>query len=185
VAASANASGLAGRYAGALFELARDRDALDQVAADLSGLKGLISESADFARLIASPVLTRDEQSRALTAIAGKANTHPLTQQFLGLIAQKRRAFVLPNIADAYQALLAAHKGEVTAEVTSAVELSPEQIEVIRTKIAAAERKDVTMATTVDPSLLGGLVVRVGSHMIDASLKTKLHQLELAMKGAA
>ena len=184
-AASTDTSGLAGRYAGALFDLAKDQKALDQVQADLSGMKGLLAESADLTRLIESPAISKDDQVRALTSVAKQAGASELTTRFLGLLADKRRAFALPQIINAYEAMLSDEKGEVQAELISAVELSKEQTDAVRDKISQSVGKTVTMTSSVDPSLLGGLVVRVGSRMIDASLKTKLHQLELAMKGAA
>ena len=185
MAASTEASGLAGRYAGALFDLAKDQNALDQVQTDLSGLKGLLDESADLRRLIESPAISKDDQVKALTAVAQKAGASELATKFLGLLAAKRRAFVLPDVIDAYGSLLADERGEVQAEVVSAIELSKEQADDVQKKISKSVGKTVDMTSRVDPSLLGGLVVRVGSRMIDASLKTKLHQLELAMKGAA
>jgi F-type H+-transporting ATPase subunit delta len=176
---------LAGRYAVALFELAEDRDALDAVAADLGNLRSLLDDSADLRRLIRSPVLSREEQGRALVALGERVGFGPLTRQFLGVLAHKRRLFVLPEIVAAYLARLREHKGEVSAELTSAVALSEEQVAAVRQQLTAAVGQTVTLATAVDPGLLGGLVVRVGSRMIDASLRTKLQRLELAMKGAA
>lgn len=184
-AASASTSGLAGRYAGALFDLAKDQSVLDGVQADLSSFKGLLAESADLTRLIESPAISKEDQVKALTAVAEKAGALELTTKFLGLLASKRRAFALPQIIDAYAAMLSDEKGEVKADLVSAVELSKDQTDAVRDKISKSVGKTVTMTSSVDPGLLGGLVVRVGSRMIDASLKTKLHQLELAMKGAA
>jgi F-type H+-transporting ATPase subunit delta len=184
-ATSVHASGLAGRYALALFELAEDQDALDAVAGDLASLRGMIDESADLRRLIQSPVLSRDEQGRALATLGEKAGFEPLTRQFLGVLAHQRRLFALPEVVAAYDAMLAEHKGEVGAEVTSAVPLSEEQLASVQRHLSAAVGQAVKLSTSVDPSLLGGLVVRVGSRMIDASIRTKLHQLELALKGAA
>lgn len=184
-ASSVHVSGLAGRYAVALFELAQEQDALDAVAGDLHALRDLLDESADLERLIRSPVLSRDEQARALAAIGERAGFASLTRQFLGLLAHKRRLFALPDVIVAYDAMLAEHRGEVGAEVASAVPLSEEQLESVKKQLAAAVGQTVKLSTTVDPSLLGGLVVRVGSRMIDASIRTKLHQLELALKGAA
>jgi F-type H+-transporting ATPase subunit delta len=176
---------LAGRYAVALFELARDQDALDVVAGDLGNFRALLSESADLRRLIDSPVLSREEQGRAITALAERAGFAKLTQQFLGLLAHKRRLFALPQIITAYQAMLGQHKGEVSAEVTSAVALTDEQLAAVKEQLRKAVGQSVTLATAVDPRLLGGLVVRVGSRMLDASLRTKLQRLETAMRGAA
>jgi len=185
VAAQSRASGLAGRYAGALFDLAKEQKALDQVQVDLTGLKGLLNESADLTRLIESPAISKDDQVKALTAVSKKAGASALTTKFLGLIANKRRAFTLPAVIEAYGSLLAEEKGEAQAEVISAMALTEAQAKDVQEKISKSVGKTVTMTQRVDPSLMGGLVVRVGSRMIDASLKTKLHQLELAMKGAA
>jgi F-type H+-transporting ATPase subunit delta len=176
---------LAGRYALALFELARDQDALDVVAGDLGNLRTLLGESADLRRLVDSPVLSREEQGRAITALAERVGFAPLTKQFLGLLAHKRRLFALPGIIAAYQAMLGEHKGEVSAEVSSAVALSEEQLAAVKEQLSKAVGRTVTLATAVDPSLLGGLVVRVGSRMLDASLRTKLQRLETAMRGGA
>lgn len=184
-AASANASGLAGRYAVALFELASEQKALDAVAGDLEGLKQLIGESADLRRLIRSPALSRDQQAQAIQALAGKAGFSSLTQQFLGLLAQKRRLFALSDMIDAFEVMLSEHRGEVGAELISAVPLGEEQVETVREQLGKSIGRTVKLSTAVDPNLLGGLVVRVGSRMIDASLRTKLHQLELAMRGTA
>jgi F-type H+-transporting ATPase subunit delta len=176
---------LAGRYAAALFELAEDRDALDAVAGDLGNLSSLLAESGDLRRLIKSPVLSREDQGRAITAVAERAGLQRLTVQFLGLLAQKRRLFVLPEIIAAYQAMLARHKGEISAELVSAVPLSEDQARTVQERLRTALGQSVTLSRAVDPGLLGGLVVRLGSRMIDASLRTKLQRLELAMKGAA
>ena len=184
-ASSANPSGLAGRYAVALFELARDQDVLDVVAGDLGDLRSMLQESADLRRLIRSPVLSREEQGRALKAVAERAGFAALTQQFLGLLAHKRRLFALPEVIAAYQAMLGEHRGEVSAEVVSAVALSDDQVAAVKEQLSKAVGQSVTLATAVDPNLLGGLVVRVGSRMLDASLRTKLQRLETAMRGAA
>ncbi len=182
---TANASGLAGRYASALFDLAQDEGALDAVAEDLRGFESLLDESDELRRLIRSPVISREEQGRALAAISDRAGFQPLTRRFMGLLAHKRRLFALPDIIRAYNFLLAEHRGEVSAQLVSAIPLSEDQVETVRDQLKKAVGKDVILTTTVDPTLLGGVVVRVGSRMIDASLRTKLHQLELAMKGAA
>lgn len=182
---SVHASGLAGRYASALFDLARGGDALDAVADDLAGLKELHAESADFRRLIASPVLTRDEQRRAVTAIAEKGGAQDLTKKFLGLLAEKRRLFALPAMIDAFAAMLSDHRGEIEAEVISAAPLTDEQKKTVEKQLAEAAGQKVQINAEVDQGLIGGLIVRVGSRMIDASLRSKLHQLELAMRGNA
>ena len=184
-ASSVHASGLAGRYAVALFELAQEQDALDVVAGDLHGLREMLADSADLTRLIRSPVLSREEQARALAAIGERAGFAPLTRQFLGVLAHKRRLFALPDVIEAYDAMLAEHRGEVGAELVSAVPLSDEQLDSVKQQLATAVGQAVKLSTAVDPSLLGGLIVRVGSRMLDASIRTKLHQLELVLKGTA
>ena len=169
----------------ALFELARDQDALDVVAGDLGDLRAMLQESADLRRLIESPVLSREDQGRAITALAERAGFAQLTGRFLGLLAHKRRLFALPEIIGAYRTMLGEHKGEVSAELTSAVALTDEQLAAVKEQLSKAVGQSVMLATAVDPNLLGGLVVRVGSRMIDASLRTKLQRLETAMRGAA
>ena len=182
-ATSATATGLAQRYATAVFELAKDGQKLDRVGQDLSGLVGLMDESADLKRLIESPVISRADQGKAILAIANKAGVEPLTGRFIGLLAEHRRLFALPGITKAYGQMLAAHKGEVAAEVVSAVPLGAEELETLKKSIAAFVGQAVTVETRVDPALLGGVVVRVGSRMLDASLRTKLQQLEQTLKG--
>lgn len=182
---SVHASGLAGRYASALFSLARDQDALDAIAGDLSAFKDLIRESPELRRLIESPVLSRTQQRAGITAVAEQGEAHELTRKFVGLLAEKRRLFALPDMIGAYAEMLAAHRGEIQAEVISAVPLTDEQQATVERQLTESAGQKVQIRTEVDPALLGGLIVRVGSRMIDASLRTKLHQLELAMKGAA
>ncbi len=177
-------SGIAGRYATALFELALEQGAAEDVADDLQSLGALLGESADLLRLVRSPVLTRAEQSRAMAAILEKAGAHVLTRNFVGLIAGNRRLFSLPAMIRAYQQLLAAHRGEIAGEVISAHPLSDMQLDAVRKQLAQAMGQDVQLESTVDESLIGGLVVRVGSRMIDYSLRTKLQNLKVAMKGA-
>ena len=176
-------SGLAERYAKALFELADDRKALDEVANDLRALRGLIEESSDFRRLIRSPVLTRLEQGKAVNALAERAGFSALTRNFLGVLARNRRLFVLPGVIAAYLKELAARRGEVTAEVTAAKPLSPAQTEAVNEQLRRVVGGKVALDLRIDPSLIGGLVVKVGSRMVDASLKSKLARLQLAMKG--
>jgi len=176
-------SGLAERYAKALFELADDRKALDEVANDLRALRGLIDESSDFRRLIRSPVLSRLEQARAVAALAERAGFSALTRNFLGIAARNRRLFVLPGVIAAYLKELAARRGEVTAEVTAAKPLTPAQTEAVNEQLRKAIGGKVAVDLRIDPGLIGGLVVKVGSRMVDASLKSKLARLQLAMKG--
>ncbi|HEX5078774.1 MAG TPA: F0F1 ATP synthase subunit delta [Geminicoccaceae bacterium] len=184
-ASSAIASGVAGRYALALFELARDGGQLDPVAGDLAAFKAMLDDSADLRRLIRSPVITREDQGKALAALSKRAGFAELTSKFLGVLAEHRRLYVLPEVIEAYRTMLAEHKGEVGAELVSAVPLQEQQVATLREQLSAAVGKQVSLSARVDPGLLGGLVVRVGSRMLDASLRTKLRQLELAMKGAA
>ncbi|MCB9944243.1 MAG: F0F1 ATP synthase subunit delta [Geminicoccaceae bacterium] len=180
---SAAASGLASRYAIALFELAEAAGSLDDIAADLQSLDAMIEESADLRRLIRSPVLSRDAQRDAVLAVARKAGLKDLTTKFLGVLANKRRLFALPEVSRAYRDMLAEHKGEMTARVTSAVPLTDEQLEEVKASAAKFAGRAVSVEADVDPALLGGLVVHVGSRMLDASLKTKLQHLEQSMRG--
>lgn len=179
----AGVGGLAARYASALYDLADESGVLDTVAADLSGLESLIQESTDFSRFIKSPVLTRDDQTKGIAAIAAKSGLSDITVKFLGLVAGNRRLFALPNMIRAYQEILAARRGQVTAEVTSAAELSDGQSQLLADALKTAVGKSVAVTTKVDPTILGGLVVRVGSRMVDSSLKSKLQRLKLSMKG--
>jgi F-type H+-transporting ATPase subunit delta len=174
---------IASRYATALFELAEAASALDQVAGDLKTLKAMIRESADLRRLVDSPVLSRAEQGRAIDALAKAAGFSDLTVKFLGLAAKNRRLFALSGIIEAYLGRLAALRGEKSASVASAVELSPAQHDALVSALKTAFGGNVAVDVKVDPSLLGGLVVQVGSRMVDSSLKTKLQHLKLAMKG--
>ena len=180
---SAGVSGLAQRYAAALYDLADEKSALDDVAADLNGLEGLLNESDDFARFVKSPVLGRDEQLAGIKAIAEKAKLNALTAQFLGVVAQNGRIFALPGMIRGFNAILAERRGLVTAEVTSAHALSDDQQASLADQLKTIVGQSVDISTKVDPSILGGLVVKVGSRMIDSSLKSKLQRLKLSMKG--
>lgn len=177
-------SGLADRYATALFDLAEERKALDQVADDLRRLRALLEESEDLRRLVRSPILSRSEQGKAIAAVADRAGLSPLTRNFLGLVAQNRRLFAVPGIIDAFLARLAARRGEVTAQVIAAQELTPAQFDAVNEQLKKAMGGKVAVEVRVDPGLLGGLVIKIGSRMVDASLRSKLHRLQLAMKGA-
>jgi F-type H+-transporting ATPase subunit delta len=181
---SAGLSGLAERYAQALFEIADEQKALDQVAGDLRQVRTMIAGSPDLQRLVRSPVLSRAEQGKAVAALAQAAALSPLTSNFLGLVARNRRLFAVPAMIDAFLALLAERRGEVTAHVTAAQELTPAQRSLVEEQLRRAVGSKVSVEIKIDPSLLGGLVVKVGSRMVDASLKSKLHRLEAAMKGA-
>lgn len=176
-------SGLAERYAKALFDLADEERTLDAVAADLKSLAGMLAESADLRRMVRSPVLDRDSQGKAIAALADAAQLSHLTRNFLGLVARNRRLFALPEMIEAFLATLAVRRGEITAQVVSATPLTPAQSEALAEALRRSAGAKLTIDSRIDPSLLGGLVVRLGSRMIDASLKSKLNRLQLAMKG--
>jgi len=180
---SVEVSGLPGRYATALYDLAEDGKVIDEVAADLAVLGKMIDESEDMRRLVRSPVISRGDQTKAIGAIAEKAGMQDLTKRFVGAVAQNRRLFVLRQMISAFHAYLAERRGQATAEVTSATELSDQQLAALNDALKAAMGTSVSVETKVDPGLLGGLVVKVGSRMIDTSLRTRLQQLRLAMKG--
>lgn len=180
---TATASGLATRYATALFDLAKQKNEVDQVNDDLQGLSDALDESPELKRLIESPVLARDEQENGILSVAEQAGVRELTGNFLGTLARNRRLYVLPGAIRAFQDLVAQSRGEVTAEVTSAQELTAEQERSVREAAKRFAGRDVNLRTNVDPSLLGGLVVKVGSRMLDVSLKSKLQQLEQSMRG--
>jgi F-type H+-transporting ATPase subunit delta len=182
---SSGVSGLAERYAAALFDLADEQKALDEVANDLKRLRDMLRESADLRRLVRSPVLSRDEQGRAIGALAQAARLGRTTQNFLGLAARNRRLFAVPDMIEAFLAKLATRRGEVTAEVVSAQPLTEAQRFRLDDQLRAAVGAKVAVDLRVDPSLLGGIIVKVGSRMVDASLKSKLHRLQIAMKGAS
>ena len=172
------------RYAQALFDLALETDALGVVEADLKGLKALQAESLDLRRLIASPAFSAADKGRALSAVAAKAGAAPVTLKFLGLLAAKGRIAALPAAIAAFERLAAAHRGAVAAEVTSAVKLTAAQTKGIAAALRQALGKDPEVTTRVDPTILGGLKVRVGSRLFDASLKSKLDTLKFALKRA-
>ncbi|TXH37542.1 MAG: F0F1 ATP synthase subunit delta [Rhodospirillaceae bacterium] len=175
--------GLATRYAAALFELAEGKHQLDAVAADLAALAKMVADSADLKRLINSPVLSRAEQGQAMAAVLKAAGLGELTQKFIGLVAQNRRLFAVPAMIKAFQKMLADKRGEMTAEVTAARPLTDAQQAAVSDAIKRVVGGKVAIDVKVDPSLLGGLIVRIGSRMIDNSLKTKLQKLQFAMKG--
>ena len=181
--ASTSASGVASRYANALFDLAKERGGLEQAGADLASLQQAIGESDDLARLLRSPIVSREQHARATAAIAERIGASETVRNFLGVLASQRRLGALPAIIDRFASLLAAHRGEETAEVTSAETLDEAQLGSVRDAVAHYAGRPVQLTASVDPSLLGGMVVRIGSRMIDASLKTKLHNLELSMRG--
>ncbi len=178
-------SGVAGRYATALFELAVDRSVIDDVANDLQQLQAMIDESADLRRLIQSPLFSRDQQSAAMTAVLTSAGLSELVRNFIGVVAANRRLFAVEGMIGAYRGLVAQYRGEVTAEVTSATPLSDTQRSAVEQALKQAIGSNVSVNAEIDPDLIGGMVVRVGSRMVDSSLRTKLQRLQLAMKGAA
>lgn len=180
---TAGTKGLSDRYASALYDLAYERNALDQVADDLRSLQAMLTESADFRRFVTSPIMTREDQKKGILALAQSAGVSELTSNFLGLIASNRRLFALADMADAYLARLAAARGEVTATVHSAKSLSDAQIASLSAALKQAAGKEVAMNILIDPAILGGLIVKIGSRMVDNSVRTKLQRLQLAMKG--
>jgi F-type H+-transporting ATPase subunit delta len=181
--ASTTASGVASRYANALFDLAQERGGLEQAGADLASLQQMILESDNLGRLLASPVVSREEHVRAVDAVAERLGAGETVRSFLGVLARQRRLGTLPAIIDEFARLLASHRGEETAQVTSAVPLDEEQLGSVREAVAGFVGRPVQLTADVDPALLGGLVVRVGSRMVDASLRTKLQNLEHSMRG--
>ena len=171
-----------GRYALALFELAQEQSQLQPVENDLIQLQGMLDESADLRRMVRSPVFSADEQDGALTALLGKAGVSPLTMNFVKLITRNRRLFAVPEMVKAFRSLAARSRGEIEADVTSANELNDGQLQTLKETLKASLGQDVQINSKVDPSLLGGLIVKVGSRMIDSSLRTKLSTLKLRMK---
>jgi F-type H+-transporting ATPase subunit delta len=177
-------SGMAGRYATALFELALAENAFDAVEADLGRFDALLAESADLARLVRSPVFGAEEQTKALAAVLDRAGIGGLAAKFLKVVTSNRRLFAVRDIIKAFRALVAHHKGEVTAEVTLAEQPSEQHLAAVKDALKAVTKKDVQVDVKVDPSLIGGLVVKLGSRMVDTSLRTKLNAIKLAMKEA-
>jgi F-type H+-transporting ATPase subunit delta len=176
-------SGLAERYAAALFELADERHALDAVAGDLRELRAMLHESGDLIRLLRSPVLSREEQGKAVAALSERAGLSALTRDFLAVVARNRRLFAVPAMIEAYLAKLAERRGEVTAEVAVAQPLNEARQAALTEQLRRAVGARVAVDIRVDPALLGGMTVKVGSRMVDASLKSRLQRLQLAMKG--
>lgn len=174
---------VADRYAIALFDLAEANKSLDETAEELKQLDVLIRETPDLTSLVRSPVISRDNQGRAMDAILAAAGASDLTRRFVGVVAANRRLYMLRAIIAAYLKRLADFRGEVLAEVRSAQPLSPQQWAAVTQAIKQSVGANVTLTTRVEPDLLGGLVVKVGSRMVDTSLKTKLHRLSLAIKG--
>lgn len=184
LASTSLSSGVAGRYASALLDLAESGNAIDATEADLDTLKSMLADSDDLRRLVESPAFTTDDQARAMAAVLKGAKISGLTAQFIGVVSQNRRLFALTGIIDAYKTMAADKRGEVAAQVTSAVPLSKKQRDELVQSLKRKLGLDVALEETVDPSILGGLIVRIGSKMIDTSIKTKLNALKYAMKEA-
>jgi F-type H+-transporting ATPase subunit delta len=182
-AESTGISGLAERYAAALFELADERHALDDVAGDLRELRAMLRDSGDLLRLVRSPVLSRADQGKAMAALAENAKLSKLTGDFIAVVARNRRLFAVPAMIEAYLQKLADRRGEVTAEITAAQALSEAQQNALGEQLRRVVGGRVAIDVRVDPSLLGGMIVKIGSRMVDGSLKGQLQRLQLSMKG--
>jgi F-type H+-transporting ATPase subunit delta len=172
------------RYAQALYDLAEQGGAVSQVEADLAGLEGLRADTPDFRRLLASPAFGHEDKARGLLAIAEAAGVQPLTRKFLGLLGANSRASALPAVASAFRRIAAARRGVVAAEVTTALPLTDAQAAGVAAALRQSLGKDPEIVTRVDPAILGGLKVKVGSRLFDASLKTRLDQMRFALKRA-
>ena len=177
-------SGVSGRYATALFELARDENSIDAVKADLDRFAAMLDESADLKRLVRSPVFAAEAQLKALSAVLEKAEITGVSANFLKVLAANRRLFAVPEVIRAFNALVAKFKGEATADVTVAETLSDKNLEALKAALKSVTGKDVTLDVKVDPSIIGGLVLKLGSRMVDSSLRTKLNSIKNAMKEA-
>ena len=176
-------SGLAGRYATAILELAQEEKSVDSVERDLESLRRVIAENPDLRDLLRSPIFSRTEHAKAMKAVLEALRASPLTLKFVLTLAAKRRLFALPEIIRSFQNMLARQRGEVNAHVTSARALSEMQLAELRSVLKTTLGRDPRIETKVDPALLGGLVVKVGSRMIDSSLRTKLQGIRTAMRG--
>ena len=175
-------SGMAGRYATAVFDLAREENKLDQVMGDLARFDALIAESPDLLRLVRSPVFSAEAQQGALAAVLKRAGIGGTAADFLRLVTANRRLFAVRDMIRALRVLVARHKGEVTAHVTVAEPLADRHLAALKDALKSVTSKDVTLDIKVEPAIIGGLVVKVGSRMVDASLKTKLNSIRHAMK---
>lgn len=178
-------SGMAGRYATALFELALENKAVDTVKIDLEAFDAMIAASSDLNRLVRSPVFGADEQLKALSAILAKAGIKGLAANFLRVITANRRLFAAREMIRGYRALVARHKGEVSAQITVAEPLSDKNLAALKSALKSVTGgKDIDLDVKVDPTIIGGLVAKVGSRMVDSSLRTKLNAIKFAMKEA-
>ncbi|MDP7151237.1 MAG: F0F1 ATP synthase subunit delta [Paracoccaceae bacterium] len=175
-------SGIAARYASAVFEIAKENNALSRLESGLDDLATALDDSADLRDLINSPLINREQQGKAIAAIADAMKLQPVLKKALGLMAQKRRLFILPSLIAQLRAMIAEDKGEVTAEVTTAKALTKAQTEKLAAALKASVGKDVKINAAVDKDIIGGLIVKVGSKMIDTSIRSKLSSLQNAMK---
>jgi F-type H+-transporting ATPase subunit delta len=183
VADQGHNSGIAGRYATAVFDLAHESNATDAVAADFAALKSMMKASPDLTRLVKAPIFGREEQDKGMSAVLTQMGANALTRKFISLLAAKRRLFILTDIISAFDAMLARKRGEIRAEVTSARALNDKELDELKQVLKAKLAREPKLETHVDPSLLGGLIVKIGSRMIDSSLRTKLDGLRTAMRG--
>ena len=177
-------SGMAGRYASALFELALESNAVADVQRDLKALDALIAESPDLMRLVRSPVFSAEEQAKALSAVLDRAGIKGIAANFLKVVASNRRLFAVREMIRGFNALVAKHRGEVTAQVIVAEKLNDARMAEIKDALKSVTGKNVQVDVSVDPAMIGGLVVKLGSRMVDASLRTKLNSIKFAMKEA-
>ena len=175
-------SGVAGRYASALFDLASEQNAIDAVSGDLDRFDAMLRESPDLLRLVRNPVFTAEEQTRSIAAVLERAEMRGLSANFIRLVASNRRLFALPAMMRAFRELVAQSKGIVRAQVTLAEQPSDRVLEDIKSALREVAKSEVDVNVKIDPSLIGGLVVKIGSRMVDASLRTKLNSIRLAMK---
>lgn len=175
---------MAGRYAAALFDLAKDQGQIDQVEKDIEGFQNLLDMSEDLRRMVASPVIPEDEQANAIANLLEKAGISGLTANFFKLVAKNRRLFAVSDMISAFRSIAAADRGEVTAEITTATELSDDQTAALKATLKESVGKDVQLDVSIDPAILGGLIVKIGSRMVDSSLRSKLSQMKVGLKGA-
>ncbi len=174
---------LSGRYASALFDLARDAKGIETVESSLNTLSSALAGSDDLKRLVTSPLVARSTAAATIKAVAGELALDPLTTNFLGVLAGNRRLAQLPKVIAAFAALAASHRGETSATVTTAHPLDESQMTALKAKLKARVGRDVAVTTHIDPAILGGLIVKIGSQLIDSSIRTKLNTLAHAMKG--
>jgi len=177
-------SGMSGRYATALFELARDEKSVDAVMADLAKFEAMLAGSPDLTRLVRSPIFGADVQGKAIAAVLDDAKITGISAKFLKLLTANRRLFAVSDVIRAFRALVAKFKGEATADVTVAEPLSDKNLDALKTALKSVTGKDVALNVKIDPAIIGGLVVKLGSRMVDSSLRTKLNSIKHAMKEA-